>query len=466
MCRRDSIFGACCAAQEHHETHLAGCDCGDAQASLGRETTSGRQQDGSSSSEYNSPCFQNPNVRRSMSLAYHSERILKDWIPRSTASAKCSVQVLDLFSGCGGMSLGFDAVGQATGVFSLLGGIDINPVSLATYGNNLGVPGVQRDIRTLSTNRRALVSLLRGLCNYTPSKPLVLIGCAPCQGFSAHQKTHLHRRADIRNGLIETFSAIAETLQPDCVLMENVPELLTGRYSSHHRSFVTRMEASGYSVKSEVHNAAMHGVAQNRRRALVLAMRHANFELPAGGTSAPRTVRSAIGSLRPVLAGVADHLDTMHKSATHRSSTLAVIRAVPKDGGSRPRGIGPKCLDKVKGFSDVYGRLRWDEPSITITHYARNPASGRFVHPEQDRGLTMREAARLQGFPDQFQFSGGLDDVFRQIGEAVPPPMAVALALSIAKNLGVARTAMIAAVSNTDGSRGSAQRDALRAGHR
>jgi DNA (cytosine-5)-methyltransferase 1 len=120
----------------------------------------------------------------------------------------------------------------------------------------------------------------------------------------------------------------------------------------------------------------------------------------------------------------------MHRSAAHRKTTIDVIKAIPKNGGSRPNGVGPKCLQDFKGFADVYGRLAWDRPAITITHYARNPASGRFVHPEQNRGLTMREAARLQSFPDGFEFTGGFDDIFRQIGEAVPPLLSLSVAAS------------------------------------
>jgi DNA (cytosine-5)-methyltransferase 1 len=125
----------------------------------------------------------------------------------------------------------------------------------------------------------------------------------------------------------------------------------------------------------------------------------------------------------------------MHKSAAHRQSTIDVIKAVPLDGGSRPHGIGPKCLQDFKGFADVYGRLSWSKPAITITHYARNPASGRFVHPEQHRGLTKRESARLQSFPDGYVFKGGFDDIFRQIGEAVPPLLSVSIAAATLANL-------------------------------
>ena len=147
------------------------------------------------------------------------------------------------------------------------------------------------------------------------------------------------------------------------------------------------------------------------------------------------TVRQAFAGLAPVKAGQSSPGDSMHKCANHRRETIEVIRAVPHDGGSRPKGVGPRCLQGFKGFADVYGRLRWSKPSITITHYARNPASGRFVHPDQDRGLTMREAARLQSFPDGYAFTGGFDDVFRQIGEAVPPLMSASVAACVLANL-------------------------------
>lgn len=158
-----------------------------------------------------------------------------------------------------------------------------------------------------------------------------------------------------------------------------------------------------------------------------------NFLLPEGylEPSDYRTVREAIGGLNPVHAGVADPGDPMHKSAAHKKSTIEVLKQVPHDGGNRPAGVGPACLDRTKGFSDTYGRLYWDRPSITITHYARNPASGRYTHPVQDRGLTAREAALLQSFPIGFEFMGKSDDIYRQIGEAVPPLFATGIASNI-----------------------------------
>ena len=158
-----------------------------------------------------------------------------------------------------------------------------------------------------------------------------------------------------------------------------------------------------------------------------------NFLLPEGFLEPAeyKTVRDAIGNLNPVRAGVADPSDPMHKSASHKQSTIDVLRQVPHDGGNRPAGVGPARLDRTKGFSDTYGKLFWDRPSITITHYARNPASGRYTHPEQDRGLTAREAALLQSFPKGFEFLGKSDDVYRQIGEAVPPLFSAGVAIDV-----------------------------------
>lgn len=362
--------------------------------------------------------------------------VLLRWRPRDTLKAPGRVQVLDVFSGAGGMSLGFSAVAQAFGTFRLLGGIDIDAVSSSTYEQNFGVPGMVDDVRKIAGSRAHAATLLDRFAGYDPAAPLVLIGCAPCQGFTAHTKRRWDTQ-DQRNSLVAAFADLAAALSPDVVVMENVPELLSGRHWHHFEAFRNALRSAGYTVKQVIHNAAAFGTPQDRFRALVVAMRDTDFCLPKPmlPPSEYRTVRDAIGQLPPVDPGDVDPLDSMHRCAAHRRSTVDVIRAVMPDGGSRPRGIGPKSLDRVKGFYDVYGRLRWDRPSITITHYARNPASGRFVHPEQHRGLTMREAARLQGFPDSFEFKGAFDDVFRQVGEAVPPHLAVAVALSTCASL-------------------------------
>ena len=214
--------------------------------------------------------------------------------------------------------------------------------------------------------------------------------------------------------------------------MENVPEFLSKRYWSYFSAAKRSYEKNGYVVKGSIYNAASFGVPQERFRSIIIGMKK-EFVLPVGYLHPAdyRTVRDAIEYLPAVSAGVAAKNDPMHKSASHKQSTIDVIKQVPHNGGNRPSGVGPACLDKVNGFTDVYGRLYWDKPSITITHYARNPASGRYTHPEQDRGLTAREAALLQSFPVGFVFTGKSDDIYRQIGEAVPPMLSSAIAVNV-----------------------------------
>lgn len=341
------------------------------------------------------------------------------------------IQLIDFFSGAGGTSLGFYTINNLFPAFKMLGGVDINPVSAETYSQNFGTPLLNIDIRTLAADDAAFNEFLQKI-EYDPSLPTILIGCTPCQGFSSHRKKHWSEEDDVRNSLVIAFARIVEKILPDAVLIENVPEFLSKKYWSYFSAAKAAFENNGYIVKAHIYNAASFSVPQDRFRTIVIAMKK-DFLLPSTTTNddKKKTVRDAIGKLPPVQAGQQDPSDPLHKSASHKASTIEVIKSVPHDGGNRPVGVGPACLDRTTGFSDVYGRLWWDKPSITITHYARNPASGRFTHPEQDRGLTAREAARLQSFPDGFQFSGKFDDIYRQIGEAVPPRFSAGIAADI-----------------------------------
>ncbi len=365
-------------------------------------------------------------------LVKETQNSLKAYTPVSkTEYDDNPIQVLDFFSGAGGTSLGFAVLNRVLPAFRMLGGCDIDKVSANTYSENYGTPVICEDIIKLSNDNTALDSLLASI-GYDYSKPTVLIGCAPCQGFSSHRKKHWNEEDDVRNSLVMAFAKIVKRLSPAVILMENVPEFLSERYWRYFSAAKKSYEDQGYIVKEQIYNAASFGVPQDRFRTIVIAMKK-SFLLPEGflHPGEYKTVRDAISDLPAVPAGVASTNDPMHKSASHKASTIEVIRQVPHDGGNRPEGVGPECLDKVKGFSDVYGRLYWDRPSITITHYARNPASGRYTHPEQDRGLTAREAARLQSFPDGFVFTGKADDIYRQIGEAVPPMLSSAIAAHV-----------------------------------
>ena len=345
-------------------------------------------------------------------------------------------QLLDFFCGCGGMSLGFAALSKIVPLVEIVGGCDIEDDALATYKRNFGAPGVNRDIRDLAESDTALHDFLAMLPRFDKKRRTIIIGCAPCQGFTSLRKRHWHKD-DCRNSLVRTFALVATTLEPECIIMENVPDMLSKKYWNHFEDARAILEDAGYEVSQTIYNAASFGVPQERFRTLVVAMKK-SFILPMPQILDPsryKTVWSAIGKLPPVLPGEPHPADPLHRSAAHRESTLQTIRAIPKNGGSRPVGVGPKCLDRVRGFSDVYGRLAWERPAITVTHYARNPASGRYVHPEQDRGLTAREAASLQSFPKGFQFCGSFDSVFKQIGEAVPPLFSAAVAASCVTEL-------------------------------
>jgi DNA (cytosine-5)-methyltransferase 1 len=349
--------------------------------------------------------------------------------PQETVSNK--IQLIDFFCGAGGTSLGFAAVNAVIPTFKMLAGCDINTASAQTYSHNYGTPLLNTDILQIANEKDALQAVLDKI-GYNSKMPTILIGCAPCQGFSSHRKKNWNSEDDARNSLIIAFAQVVKYIEPDAIIMENVPEFLSKKYWKYFADAYNQFTDCGYTVKQSIYNAAAFGVPQERFRSIVIGMKK-DFVLPTGYYSPEnyRTVRDAIGDLPPVKAGVTCPDDYLHKSAAHKQSTIDVIRQVPHNGGNRPVGVGPACLDKVKGFSDVYGRLWWDKPSITITHYARNPASGRYSHPEQDRGLTAREAALLQGFPNGFEFCGKYDDIYRQIGEAVPPLLSCAIATNV-----------------------------------
>jgi DNA (cytosine-5)-methyltransferase 1 len=360
---------------------------------------------------------------------------LPDYWLAAKSNPKGAIDVIDMFSGCGGMSSGFVAVNALFPAFRHILAIDIDEVANKSYDRNLGLKPVSENISALAASPAKLLKLVKD-SGRRENAPLVLIGCAPCQGFSSHRNAA--GASDDRNSLFTDFARVAACLTPDAIVIENVPEILTHKFWPYVAKARRILERSGYSVHLGVHNMAGYGVAQERFRAVMVALKHSFRPLaPFVPRSQFRTVRQTIGKLPRIIAGQRTPEDVLHYTANHAESTLATIKAVPKNGGSRPEGVGPRCLVKFKerqgrgAYDDVYGRLFWDKPAITITASARNPASGRFVHPTQNRGLSIREAALLQGFPDDYWFAGGLDDAFRQIGNAVPPIFASSLALHL-----------------------------------
>ena len=349
-----------------------------------------------------------------------------------------TVGVVDFFCGAGGVSVGLKAASNDRVEFRIVEGIDNDPHCARTYALMVGAPCDTADILALSHSPEALAAKLEAW-DLARFDRVLLVGCSPCQGFAAHRKSV--GGEDSRRNLFEAFCHIAAVVKPDAILMENVPDIFSADHWPHFVAGRDRLVRCGYEVRSGIYNFAGFGLPQERFRAVVMAFRD-GFELPAAPLTPDRyrTVRDAIGHLPPLASGEADPADPMHAASKHRQSTLDTLRRVPKNGGNRPTGVGPACLDRTRakhgGYTDVYGRLAWDKPSVTVTARCRTPSCGRYAHPEQDRGLTTREAALLQGFPSDYVFSGPFDDGFKQVGNAVSPLVAGQLGRFVAARLG------------------------------
>jgi DNA (cytosine-5)-methyltransferase 1 len=359
------------------------------------------------------------------------------------------VGVLDFFCGCGGTSSGFTQAKVDGAEINIIAGVDIDPHWGATYERMIGAPAEQLDIRELANDSSLFRAKVRSwrLRDYDK---LILLGCAPCQGFAAHRKSV--DGEDNRRHLFVEFCRLATRLKPDAIFMENVPDLFSKSYWPYYSEGRAALEESRYCVRSRVYNFAGFGLPQERFRAVMLAFRHI-FPMPEPFLEPAtfRTVRDAISHLEPLASGQRSETDEMHIVSKHRADTIAILAQVPRDGGNRPVGVGPACLDRARlehgGYTDVYGRLAWDRPAVTVTARCRTPSCGRFAHPEQNRGLSVREASLLQGFPPDYIFEGPFDDKYKQIGNAVSPLVAKHFAEHI---VGVLMGRRNATASSTD----------------
>ncbi len=341
-----------------------------------------------------------------------------------SAEALPDFTALDLFSGCGGMTVGLKRAG-----FRVLGAVDIDPLSTKTYkANHKEVMVWETDIRELEPAELEAALELK-------EKRLDLIaGCPPCQGFSTIRTLNGALIVeDPRNNLLLEFQRFIEFLRPRVIMMENVPGLAEDKGFA---AFSKRMEKIGYSGDYYILNAAEYGVPQRRRRLIYLAGFGMKI-LPAKPARKIKTVLDAIGNL----AKVRESDDPMHNMSEKRTRRIMrLIQRIPKDGGSRtdlPAKDQLECHKRCNGFKDVYGRMAWNDVAPTITSGCFNPSKGRFLHPEEDRAITMREAALLQGFPPQYKFpiTSNKAAVASIIGNALPPPFIAAHARCIAKTI-------------------------------
>jgi len=312
---------------------------------------------------------------------------------------------IDLFCGAGGLAEGFRQAG-----FRSVFAVELDRHAAETYRTNFGDHVFEGDIAALSN---------------IPVDADVVIGGPPCQGFSALGKMFPTANHTVLNGLWKEFVRVVELVSPKALVIENVPSFLR---SPQYRALRERVEQLGYQLAAGVLNAAHFGVPQRRKRGFIIGLKGARPHLPepSGQRS---TVRDAIGDLPLEPDGLDWHIG---RNPTARS--IERYRCIPPGGNrfdlieKRP-DITPRCwLEKPTGSTDVFGRLEWDKPALTIRTEFFKPEKGRYLHPEADRALTHREAARLQTFPDDFVFVGGKAAVAEQIGNAVPPQLAKAVA--------------------------------------
>lgn len=336
--------------------------------------------------------------------------------------------VIDLFSGAGGLSYGFKTHG-----FEVVAGVDVDEACRYPYETNIGAPFIRKDVGELTTEE---VQRLFGTTNRR-----VMVGCAPCQPFS----TYNQKNQDPNWQLLRTFSLLICDVKPHVVSMENVPRLLKFRDGSVFDEFVERLREHGYYVVWDVLYGPDFGLAQTRSRLVLLASRLGEIKLPVPTHSeVRRTVRDEIGALPKLNAGEADENDPLHRSSRLSSVNYRRIAAAKPGGTWRewPEELVTTCHreETGRGYSSVYGRMSWDKPSPTITTQFYGFGNGRFGHPEQDRALSLREGAMLQGFPADYRFvppgeAIQFKKVGRMIGNAVPVHLAAAIASSVRSHL-------------------------------
>lgn len=319
---------------------------------------------------------------------------------------------IDLFCGAGGLTQGLKQAG-----FNVLGAVEVNSTFAESYMLNHPTTCLYTDDIT-----NLKVSDMREKLLLEVGELDLLAGCPPCQGYSTIGTRNRGEKNDPRNALVYQIVRFAKALNPKTIMMENVPVLASdGRMTS----VLELLKDIGYHTDVKVLNMIHYDVPQTRKRMIMLASRLDNIEVENKTVDANeyKTVRKAIG----VLESTEESNDPLHNYVVRRSTHITeMISLVPKDGGSRtdlPDEYQLECHKKTTGFKDVYGRMSWDYPSPTITGGCISPSKGRFLHPEKNRAITLREASLLQTFPRNYKFSlsSGREGVATMIGNALPP---------------------------------------------
>lgn len=343
------------------------------------------------------------------------------------------IEAIDLFCGIGGITHGFIRSG-----ITVIAGYDNDKTCQYAYESNNKSKFICADITNV--NSEDIVK------QFSKNTIRAIIGCAPCQPYSTYAYKYKKEQGhdDPRYEILRHFSRIIQDVQPELVSMENVPDLYRRGYSQY-LNFIKILEDNNYYVFQEIIDCAKYGVPQSRKRLVVLASKLGAISLiPPTHQKNYVSVRDTIAKLQPILHGTHSPKDPIHKSSKLTTKNLKRIKATPEGGSWRdwPEDLLLECHKKETGktYPSVYGRMRWDDIGPTITTQSYNFGTGRFGHPEQDRAISLREAALLQTFPENYQFVPlGKEVVFtsvgRHIGNAVPIKLAEAIALSMKKHI-------------------------------
>lgn len=351
--------------------------------------------------------------------------------PKNLGGAK----VVDLFCGIGGLTHGFILEG-----FEVVAGVDNDESCKFAFERNNGSKFVPKDIAHLSPEE------LKSF--YGKGSLKILVGCAPCQPFSSlNRKKVAYRRNNKRWEPLRKFANLIETVKPEIVSMENVPDLSDAKKYPVFGDFLKILKKNKYRVSFRIIDASRYGIPQRRKRLVLLASRLGEIAMihETHDDKSLVTVRKAISHLRPIKDGEVDRRDPLHRSSQLSELNKKRITSTPKNGGnakSWPRNLIPSCYKKKSGhtyMSSVYGRMRWDEPAPTMTTHCVSLGTGRFGHPTQNRAISLREAAILQSFPDYYEFAEpqniSVTKTARHIGNAVPVLLGRAIAKSVKKHL-------------------------------
>ena len=355
---------------------------------------------------------------------------LQSKVAEAAALAGRQFTAIESFCGPGGMSLGLSRAG-----FTVLKAFDIDELSVATHNFNLGDKAFVGDAKLQSG-----AELLSGT-GVNVGELDLFAGGPPCQGFSKQRRgAHL---GDDRNDLVMDYIRLVQEIQPRFFFFENVAIFGQKRGREYLREMIAGL--SHYDIESCIVNSANFGLAQTRERFLVVGRRWdvpSGFVFPGPLAGKWQKVGDVLSGLPEPPADYSAHPNyPNHQRAKVTAINLERFSHVPQGGGWRdiPEDLRLPCHQRVDsskgGWPDVYGRLKWDGQCPTITGGFDSFTRGRYGHPLSDRPLTPREAARLQGFPDDFAFAGNRGDVRSQIGNAVPPPVSFGVGMEILRSL-------------------------------